>query len=645
LLIIFDVLFPFLMRLKLVLIFLSLFSCLAAGAQSNKKATKAYMKAFHFKAKNRPAKAFKKMERSIAKDPSAPEAYGELGRWYFEAHDFGKAVEVFKNASLKCPNGAWRFSKPLAKSLLYAGRPDNALQIINTYTTLKDSAEWHKMRDQANFIKLAMQRVMVRPPENLGPRVNSLDPELFPSMAVDTQTLYFTRRVNDMDDDLFKADYDSCGGWLDAENMGEPINSPDQENSMFVSADGHYLFFTRCENRRDDSWGEGGCDLFMAYRVANDSEWTIAQPFGSTINSAGYEGMPSLSPDNRELFFVSDRPGGYGGYDIWISRFEEGLWQMPVNAGPNVNTPGNETAPYINADNQSLYFTSDGWPGMGGSDIFLSRRQEDSTWGPAENLGYPINTAYDEKSECINITGEKLYFSSDRQGPAGNYDLYETDLPGNLAPQPVSYLKGYVYDSLTRERLNYATLFIRDAKTGKNIYQFHSNRGDGSYLIPLQLDNTYAIHTERMEHMEVNDTILFDKQYTGKPMVHNVPMLPSGYLAPISDTLLATLHFDVNIVELGKADKDLVRDAIAPWLGEKAVVVMVNAYTDNTGTPMINETLSYKRAAIVAEEVISLGIPELNVVAKGWGEAKMIASNDTEEGQRKNRRVEIILRR
>ena len=108
---------------------------------------------------------------------------------------------------------------------------------------------------------------------------------------------------------------------------------------------------------------------------------------------------------------------------------------------------------------------------------------------------------------------------------------------------------------------------------------------------------------------------------------------------------LATLHFDVNIVELGKSDKDIVRDAITPWLDQKAVVVMVNAYTDNTGTPMINETLSFKRANIAAKQVIALGIPELNVIAKGWGEAKMIAPNDTEEGQRKNRRVEIILRR
>ena len=633
------------MRLFVLFFTFCLLTSQLALAQMPKKASKAYLKAFHYKARHRDTKAFKKMSKSIAKNPDGPEAYSEMGRWYFEEHEFNKAVETFKSASLKCPNGAWRFAKPLAKSYIYAGRPDNALQLINNYSTLKDSAEWNKLRRHANFVKYAMARIQVGPPLNLGSRVNSKDPELFPSMAADTQELYFTRRVNNMDDDLFKADVDTCGGWLAAENMGDPMNSPDQENSLFISADGHYLFFTRCENRRDDSWGEGGCDLFMAYRVAPDSEWTIAQPFGSTINSAGYEGMPTLSPDNRELFFVSDRDGGFGGYDIWVSKFEDGLWQMPVNAGPNVNTAGNETAPYINADNKSLYFSSDGWPGMGGSDLYMSRRMDDSTWGPSENLGYPINTAFDEKSSCIKLDGSKLYFASDRQGPAGNYDIYESDLPGNLKPGGINYLKGYVYDSISRERLNYATLHISDAKSGKLLYKFHSNRGDGSYLIPLEKGKTYALHTERMEHTAVDDTFEFKSDSKDLTLVHNVCMLPSGYLAPISDTLLATLHFDVNIVELGKSDKDIVRDAITPWLDQKAVVVMVNAYTDNTGTPMINETLSFKRANIAAKQVIALGIPELNVIAKGWGEAKMIAPNDTEEGQRKNRRVEIILRR
>jgi outer membrane protein OmpA-like peptidoglycan-associated protein/Tol biopolymer transport system component len=485
-------------------------------------------------------------------------------------------------------------------------------------------------------------------PVNLGMRINSPDPELFPSMAVDTETLYFTRRVGNIDEDLFFARADSCGGWFAARNMGEPPNSLNQESAQFISADGHYLFFCRCDNRSENGYAEGGCDLYMAYRVTNDTEWTIAQPFGATINTTSYEGMPSLSPDNRELYFVSDRPGGYGGYDIWISKFEDGLWQWPVNAGPTINTSGNETAPYIDLDGKTLFFTSDRWPGMGGADLFMSRRKND-TWEKPVNLGYPINTAFDEKTSCMRVDGKKFYFASDRDGPAGNYDIYETTLPMALKPVPVSYLEGYVYDSLTKARLNSAALYICDANNGDTVYQLRSNRGDASFLIPLATGHSYAIHTGYMGYTDAHDTVsfLFNTDSAALKITRNIWMLPFDYdpIVHINDSLIATIHFDVNHTELSDTDKADINAAMSPWIGEKGIVIFVNAYTDNTGTPMINESLSYKRAQIVAKEISSLGFDESMIQAKGWGEAKMIASNDTEEGQRKNRRVEIIIKR
>jgi len=635
------------MRLRILIIIYGLLVSVAAMAQvhKNRRASRLYVRAFHFKVINDEPKAIKKMLRSISKNPSAPDAYMQLGEWYFEGHQFRQAADIYKEASINCVNGGRRFAKQLAKSLLYSGSPDNALQIISANYTVRDSAVWNKLRAQGYFMKRALANPVCEWPANMDVLVNSPDPELFPAMAVDTQTIYFTRRVNDMDEDLYKAAFDSCGGWFEAEDMGMPPNSPEQESSMFISADGHYLFYTRCGNRSPDGFSEGGCDLYMAYREVIDSDWTIGELFGSTINTPNYEGMPSLSPDNRELYFVSDRPGGYGGYDIYISRFEDGLWQLPVNAGPAINTAGNETAPYIASDNQTLYFSSDGWPGMGGSDIFISHKLNDTTWDAAQNLGYPINTAYDEKSECLNLDSRKLYFASDRQGAAGNFDLYETILPEYLRPIPVAYLKGYVYDSLTKARLNYATIFIRNARTGQNIYQLHSNRGDGSYLVTLQMGNKYALSTESIGYPPIDDTLELDTAYVHKALVHNVALLPEGYLSPINDTLIATLHYDVNIVDLSKEDRATLSGALAPWLLEKAITVTVNAYTDNTGTPMINEELSSKRAAVVAKEVVAMGIDESMVQSKGWGESRMIAPNDNEVGQRKNRRVEIIIKR
>lgn len=644
-LIIFDVLYQF-MRSKILLFLCCLCVCTSALAQS-KKAVKLYNAALHYKAAKKPDKAYKKMAKSISRSPRSPEAYSELGEWYFDAHKFAQAADVFKNASAKCQNGALRFAKPYARCLIYAGAADKALSVINSYATIRDSAEWNRMRTRALFVKEHGGRQVCPIPLAMNARINSPYPELFPSMAVDTSTLYFTRRVLDQNEDFFAVSKDTCSEWYNVRNLGYPANTPDQESAQCISADGHYLFITRCENRSEDGFAEGGCDMFMAYRVANDSDWSIPRAFGFTINTPDFEGMPSVSPDTRELYFVSDRKGGYGGYDIYISRFENGLWQLPVNAGPAINTAGNETAPHINLDNKTLFFTSDGHTGFGGSDIFMSRRNTDDTWQPAQNMGYPINTAHDERSECVALDGKKLYFASDRNGPAGNYDIFEASMPFDMRPDPVSYIAGYVFDSLSRQKLPSASIYVCNARRGDTLYEFKSNRGDASFLITLPINNTYIIHCGYMEHIAVSDTVVFDKQYTQEPLIHNIMMLPSNWeeLRAISDTLVATLHFEANVTDLSELDKGMLREALAPWLGHKNYTITVNAYTDNSGNPMLNEELSTRRANIVAKELLDMGINEIGIIAKGWGEINTIASNDTEEGRRTNRRVEIRIRR
>ncbi len=632
------------MRSRIILFFCCLLSYGAVHAQVSKKALHFHTAAMRYRAAKLPDVACKEMERAIKRSPTWSDAYGQLGQWYFEAGNYAKAVEIFRKATAKCKNGKQLFAKPLAKSLIYCGYAGEALQIIDGHTQGKD-AEWLKMREQAMFVRSALINQSRTPVVNMV-RINTPDAELYPSMWASDSFLYYTRRMNNMDEDLYCSAMDTCGDWCSGQNLGS-INTPDQESAQFISTDGHYMFFTRCENRSWDAWTEGGCDLFMAYRVDKNDDWTTPQPFGATINTPAYEGQPSLPPDNREIYFVSDRPGGYGGTDIWISRFDNGLWQMPENAGSAINTAGNETAPYIAVDGRTLFFASDGCPGMGGSDIFMSKRINEHTWDRAQNMGYPINTAYDEKSAYVTMDGSTMYLASDRNGPPGNFDLYTTKLPPFLQPVPTGNIEGYVYDSLTGHRLSSTVMLVCNAATGDTLYHFQSNRGDASFLMSLAIGKTYAIHSWHVEYTPVNDTLVFDTSYLHKPMVHNVVMLPADYKAikPIHDSLIGMIHFEVNKVVLSDSDMNGLRTALAPWIESKEIVVFINAYTDNTGTPMINEELSAKRAAQVAKFVTSLGIDDTQVQAKGWGEAKMIAPNDNEEGQRMNRRVEVILRR
>lgn len=642
---IFGVLFRKMPR-KLLLFVIAIVVCVATTAQTKKRARKLLSVANENWSEWYKTTAYKKLSKAIKKDPHSPELYAQLGGWYFQQHRFSDAARTYRDGFTNCPKGARYFALPLARSLVYNEMPDSALRIINAYAPPgADTMEWGKLRRQCDFVKFAFRNMHSTWPVGLGHRINSKYPELFPAQTTDSSVLYFTRRLNNVDEDFYVVNADSCGEWLKPYNMGKPLNTSAYEGSQCISADGHYLFFSRSDNRSDNGWAEGGNDLFMAYRVAADSAWSVPRPFGATINTPAYEGMPCLSPDNRELYFVSDRPGGYGGLDIWVSRFENSLWQLPVNAGPMINTAGDETAPFIALDNKTFLFTSNGHDGMGGTDLYISRRINDSTFVKAENMGYPINTAHNEQSEWISSDGKRLFFASDRQGPAGNYDIYQAELDMHMQPAPVSFFSGYIYDSLTHERLNFAAIFLIDARNGDTIYTFQSNRGDGSFLMPVFMNKKYAMHTMHVTYSNVQDTFSFDKPYTYTPYVHNVAMLPENYKEPIHDSLLAVVHFDVNRVELSKTDMDAITKGIDPFLLEDGYMIYINGYTDNTGTPMLNEELSNKRANQVGKILMALGVSEAAIVAHGWGEANPIAPNDTEENQRKNRRVEVRLRR
>jgi outer membrane protein OmpA-like peptidoglycan-associated protein len=216
-----------------------------------------------------------------------------------------------------------------------------------------------------------------------------------------------------------------------------------------------------------------------------------------------------------------------------------------------------------------------------------------------------------------------------------------------LRPIPVKYIEGYVYDSLTKDRLNYAQIFLLRAGTEDTLFQFQSNRGDGSFMITLPAGGFYEMRTARTGYTDVIDTFTLDMKELDKTVNKTVVMLPFDYqeIKPINDTVVATLHFDAYKVDLSAEEKRMLHEAMSPWMDEKGIVVYVSAYTDNSGSPMVNEELSYKRANLVTRELVSIGIDEVGIVSKGYGESKMIAPNDTEEGRHRNRRVEVMIRR
>ncbi|RYD55098.1 MAG: hypothetical protein EOP56_17155 [Sphingobacteriales bacterium] len=629
------------MRTKYLALLCVIFSYMPAFSQIPLRAQQCFERALRAKVAREETKAIENMLCAIGEYHAYTEAYSMLGEWMVEKRRYAEAIQLFTNASKNCPNGNKAFAKPLAKSLINNHNYKAALELISTYSTATDK-EWEKMRQQAGFMAQAMSKKITDTIINSGISVNTSKAELYPCTSTDSNVLFFTRQTNELDHDFFRTTADSCGGWFYARNVGEPLNTNSQEFAQMISADGHYVFFTRCENRSENGWGQGGCDLYMAYTP--DSGWSIPQSFGATINTPAYEGQGCLSPDNRQLFFASNRAGGYGGMDIWVSKFEDGMWHEPRNMGPQINTAGDESAPFIHTDNKTFYFASSGHPGMGGLDLFMSKRVDDSVFSKPVNMGYPVNTTANETSFYTTIDGKKAYFASDRDSIEGNYDIYEMKMPQQLQPQQIAFVRGYVFDSIARNRLNYASIYVTDAATGQQLYHFTSNRGDGSFAIALPLGKSYSFQADRIGYLDMSDTVSLVAGYrTGQEVYRNISLLPQDYQKPIEDSVIAVIHFPLNSASLSDSDKTVLQEALSPWLS-KEILVMVNGYTDNTGTPLINEQLSYTRAGLVSKELQKIGANSSTVREHGWGEADPVATNDTEEGRNMNRRVEVIVR-
>ncbi len=627
------------LRNILLLCWFTVYVCQAA-AQPPVHAQRLYEKALKYRAQNKPDKAFAIMHRAIKAYPQYEDAYTSLGDWYFRSHRFREAAEVYQQASYNCRGGHSAYARLLATALLRDGQLNKAQYVSHKYGN--HSNEWQQLKKQIEFVRSATAKTGKEEAVNMGIRVNTPYSEMFPLISADGNTLFYTRRTNGIDDDLYYSRRDSCGGWFSGKPFPYPVNTSGQEAAQMISADKHYLFFMRCDNRSITGWGNGSCDLYMAYTA--DSIWSVPQSFGATINTPGYEGMPCLSPDNRELYFASDREGGYGGTDIWMSRFEGGLWQAPRNLGPEINTPGNETAPFLHADNKTLLFASDGHPGMGDNDLFISKRSNDTSWTAAYNLGYPVNSTSGEASVTLSADGKKAFFSSNRNNLEGNYDLYEMDWPQALQPEVITFVNGSVYDSFSKHALNYASIFIHDLH-GNELYHYTSNRGDGSFMIIMPVNTTYLISVHRFGYKSISDTLHYTEQHLAQPAVYHAALLPEDYQEPVNDSLALTVYFKINQTTLSDSLRLLLQQTLRDWLPGDDLLIQVNGYTDNTGTPLVNEQVSHLRAQTVATEIISMGFNPAVVLPRGWGEVNPAADNDTEASRDLNRRVEIVIRR
>ncbi len=605
------------------------------------KAIKLYEEAQKY-ADQYPEKAIEVLKRALEKDSNFIEAHALLAELYAYDAQFERAIEQYKKTFLINPDFYPNNFFYAGKVELKLGHYADAKAHLERYMGAKSVS--HKMDGEADlmirsceFSIQELQHPVPFEPHNMGASVNSPDFEYYPAITADDQVFLFTRSARTESGARSQEDFylskRQGQDWSEAMNIGPPINTPLNEGAPALSADGQFLIFTGCD--RPD--GKGNCDIYVSRKTGD--RWSRPVNLGAPINTKYWESQPSFSSDGKTLYFLSNRPGGQGDADIWQSTLNaDGSWGAPVNMGNKINTPGKEESPYIHPDTKTLYFASNGRVGMGGSDIYVVRKDDQGNWGDPVNLGYPINTFGDENSLLVSGSGNVAYFSSDRPGGYGGLDIYHFDLYEGARPGKITYLKGKVYDSRSKKPLAAAFELI-DLETSKVIVESESNPGNGEFLLCLPTDKNYALNVSKSGYLFYSENYsLKEVKGISKPFLMDVPLqaIDTGLTVELKNIFFETGKFD-----LKEESKTELQKLITFLTANKTLRIELGGHTDNSGDKKANVLLSQNRAKSVYEFLVTNGIPKERLSYKGYGDTKPVAPNDTPEHMQKNRRTEF----
>jgi len=641
----------FVMRLLIVL-FLSVFASplfsqdsLVLVDQLEGKEAKSYERAQSFIQERDLVRAEKELSELLQKVPNLIEARIYLGHVQYEQGLRQKAIETYRRALALSPTFNQRLWYQFGQTLEEVGDYAGAADAYDTFIASDEPNEAlldraRRARDITRFAADAMANPLPFAPEPLPRGINTPEAEYLPSFTADQSFLVYTA-VRRGQEDFYQSTREG-----DTWSAGTPItelNTNRNEGAQTISADGRVMVFTACD--RPD--GQGGCDLYISVREGDD--WSRPQNMGPTINTRFWDSQPSLSANGRLLYFASARPGGRGKNDIWITyRQADGSWIRPVNAGAPINTPKNESAPFIHADGRTLYFMSDGHIGMGGYDLFLARLQADGTWEAPENLGYPINTPSNEGALTVQRDGKYAYFSKDvRDRPMGEpiTDILRFQMPESIRPRPVTYVRARVLDAVTRKPLRaYATL----SPVGEELMYYEDSTAiDGTFLICLPQGNDYALNVDRSgylfysDHFPLAEAGSLEEPYELEVLLQPITAEVGDTLVPSRPVVLRNVFFETASAALRTASERELNKLYALLTDQPDLRIRINGHTDDVGSDTDNQELSEARAKAVYQYLIDKGIDPARLDYKGFGESQPIETNDTAEGRQQNRRTEF----
>ncbi|MEN8158112.1 MAG: OmpA family protein [Bacteroidota bacterium] len=611
----------------------------------SKKAVKQFEEAIECYRARDASGAEEALLKAIKADGEFIDAYQLLSQICYDTGRLEEAIEYYATSLEIDPEGNPDGYRLLAGLVIQTGDYRRSLELVERFLSYSPEEVNHweagiKLKENCLFAIRAMEQPVPFQPENLGDSVNSELNEYWPSLSVDEQLLMFTVMLPEypaegeapshIHEDFFFSKREG-DGWSSRKGAGAPLNTMDNEGAQTMTADGRMLYFTAC-NRRD---GKGQCDIYRS--TWNRGKWSRPVNLGSPVNTRYSDKHPTISADGRVLIFTSNRPGGKGSYDIWMSQREGDGWSLPVNLGDSVNTAQLEQSPFLHPDQQSLYFSSTGWPGMGQGDLFFSSLNSNNGWSAPVNLGYPINTYNDEIGLTVNAKGDRAYFASDRE-KGTDTDIYTFELPHEVRPILVSYLSGRVYDSKSMKGLG-ALVRLIDLETEEVVMEAPSQPGEGDYLVPLPTNRDYALNVTADGYLFYSEHFAFRGEHSRtRPFMRDIPMERIGVGSRV---VLNNIFFETDSYRLLAASAAELNRVVVFMEENPSVVVEIGGHTDHTGSDRHNQALSQQRAKAVLDYLAAKGVAAQRLVATGYGDREPVSEGETEKGRALNRRTEF----
>ncbi len=620
----------------------------ATLSTKNKKAIEFYTQADNYRVRGQYQPAIDLLNMAIEKDKNFLEAYYRLGLVYMSKRNFPEAIKNFDTGLTltKDPAKQKVFWYDLADSYFSTGNYEKAGGLFTDFLQVEvfNKQRIEHAKQMLRNIEFAKDNAALAAKYKLHPlsdTVNHFALQYFPVLTADQQSIIFTRRLgNDMNrdyEDIVISRKENNGKWTFPVSISNKINTPYNEGTCTISADGRKLIFTSCMGRE----GFGSCDLFQSIRIGN--EWSEPVNLGPNVNTSQWESQPSLSADGRTLYFVSDRRSGLGNRDIWISSLnEKGVWTKARNAGKQINTENDEISPFIHVNNRVLYFASNGLTGFGGNDIFYVEKDSANNWTKPKNIGAPINNHEDQYSLFITADGKKGYYSHEETAATGlsTSKIYEIEIPEESQVKYRSnYVKGVVRDKETKQPLS-ATVELINIEKNETESLVKSDSVSGEYLIVLTQGAEYALYVNKKGYLFQSQNFNYSEIKNFDPITQDIFLekLHRGSVA-----VLNNIFFDTDKYELKEKSKTELQ-RIIQFLNENPLVrIEVSGHTDNVGTPSYNKQLSEKRAQAVYTYLIQNNINANRLMAKGYGQDSPIAPNDTDENRQLNRRIQFKL--